>query len=175
VAIVPAGAAASLVLRRIRSGCRDVSRVHLARVTARGANSWTDTMGAMSSVQINGSSGGHTSSATALPGSLIFTAGAAPIDADGATVAPGDVTRQAHHCMANLKTALAEAGASLADVVKVTVYVAERLQADLYVAWEAVTEEFGDHKPAGTLLGVTVLAYDDQLVEIDAVAAIPAS
>jgi enamine deaminase RidA (YjgF/YER057c/UK114 family) len=106
---------------------------------------------------------------------LIFTAGAAPIDEDGATVAPGDVTRQAYQCMANLKIALAEAGGSLTDVVKVTVYVAERLQADLVVAWEAVTAEFGDHMPAGTLLGVTVLAYDDQLVEIEAVAAIPAS
>ena len=48
-------------------------------------------------------------------------------------------------------------------------HVAEHLQADLVVAWDAVTEAFGDHKPAGTLLGVTVLAYDDQLVEIDAV------
>jgi enamine deaminase RidA (YjgF/YER057c/UK114 family) len=175
VAIVPAGAAASRAAIKIRAGCRDVSRLQPAQVTARGAYLRTDTMGAMSSVQINGSSGGHTSSATALPGSLIFTAGAAPIDGDGVTVAPGDVTRQAHHCMTNLKAALAEAGASLTDVVKVTVYVAEQLQADLYVAWEAVTAEFGDHKPAGTLLGVTVLAYDDQLVEIDAVAAIPAS
>lgn len=77
--------------------------------------------------------------------------------------------------MANLRDALADAGADLTDVVKVTVYVAEKLQADLVVAWDAVTEEFGDHKPAGTLLGVTVLAYDDQLVEIEAVAVRPGS
>ncbi len=59
--------------------------------------------------------------------------------------------------MANLETALAEAGASLADVAKVTVFVAEHLQADLVVAWDAVTAAFGDHKPAGSLLGVSVL------------------
>ncbi|HEY9314594.1 RidA family protein [Williamsia sp.] len=127
----------------------------------------------MSPVQINGPENGHTRSATVAPGSLVFTAGAAPIDADGATVAPGDVSAQTRQCMANLKVALAETGASLADVAKVTVFVAEHLQADLVVAWDVVTAEFGDHKPAGSLLGVSVLAYDDQLVEIEAVAAIP--
>ncbi|SDU65264.1 RidA family protein [Gordonia westfalica] len=128
----------------------------------------------MSSVQINGPRDGHTRSATVAPGSLVFTAGAAPIDEQGVTVAPGNVCEQARQCMANLQTALAEAGASLDDVAKVTVFVAEHLQADLVVAWDAVTEAFGDHKPAGSLLGVSVLAYDDQLVEIEAVAAIPA-
>ncbi|ASR01573.1 MULTISPECIES: RidA family protein [Gordonia] len=127
----------------------------------------------MSSVQINGPLDGHTRSAAVAPGSLVFTAGAAPIDEQGATVAPGNVSEQARQCMVNLEAALAEAGASLSDVAKVTVFVAEHLQADLVVAWDAVTAAFGDHKPAGSLLGVSVLAYDDQLVEIEAVAAIP--
>lgn len=131
--------------------------------------------GAMSSVQINGDQGGHTRSATVPPGTLVFTAGAAPIDADGQTVHPGDVSRQARQCMINLQAALEEAGTGLGDVAKVTVFVAERLQVDLVVAWDAVTEAFGDHKPAGSLLGVSVLAYDDQLVEIEAVAVVPAS
>ncbi|GAA1909448.1 RidA family protein [Williamsia serinedens] len=117
--------------------------------------------------------GGWSHTATAAPGSVIFTAGAAPIDTDGATVAPGDVQAQARQCMANLEVALRDAGAALTDVAKVTVYVAEGLQADLVVAWDAVVEAFGDHKPVGTLLGVTVLAHDDQLVEIEAVAATP--
>jgi 2-iminobutanoate/2-iminopropanoate deaminase len=129
----------------------------------------------MSSVQINRPENSHTRSTTIAPGSLVFTAGAAPLDADGATVAPGNVSEQTRQCMANLELSLTEAGASLADVAKVTVYVAEHLQADLVVAWDVVTEVFGDHKPAGTLLGVSVLAYDDQLVEIEAVAAIPSS
>jgi enamine deaminase RidA (YjgF/YER057c/UK114 family) len=118
-------------------------------------------------------SGGWSHTAVAAPGSVIFTAGAAPIDADGETVAPGDVQGQARQCMVNLEVALRDAGASLSDVAKVTVYVAERLQADLVVAWDAVVEAFGEHKPVGTLLGVTVLAHDEQLVEVEAVAATP--
>ncbi|MBJ7288301.1 RidA family protein [Williamsia sp.] len=131
----------------------------------------------MSQLRLNGSEtlydGGFTYSATALPGSIIFTAGAAPTEADGSTFGPGDVQAQARQCMLNLTTILSEAGASLSDVAKVTVYVAEGLQADLSVAWDAVVEAFGAHKPAGTLIGVTVLAHDGQLVEIEAIAAIP--
>ncbi len=51
--------------------------------------------------------------AVAPPGSLIFTAGACPIDGDGVVTAPGDYVRQAEHAMANLVTALAAAGAGL--------------------------------------------------------------
>lgn len=39
-------------------------------------------------------------------------------------------------------------------------------------AWEVVRDAFGDHDPPNTLMGVTVLGYDDQLVEIEAVAAV---
>jgi hypothetical protein len=40
-------------------------------------------------------------------------------------------------------------------------------------AWEVVRDSFGDHDVPSTLMGVTVLGYKDQLVEIEAVAAIP--
>ncbi|MER7164822.1 RidA family protein [Micromonospora sp. NPDC000207] len=103
---------------------------------------------------------------------LVFTAGACPLDADGATVAPGDHAAQARQVMANLTTALAAAGAQLTDVVRTTVYVASSRQADLVTVWEVVRDAFGDHDPPSTLLGVTVLGYDDQLVEVEAVAAV---
>lgn len=74
--------------------------------------------------------------------------------------------------MRNLEVALRDAGAELSDVVKSTVYVASSRQADLVSAWEVVREAFGDHDPPSTLLGVTVLGYDDQLVEVEAVAAV---
>ena len=48
------------------------------------------------------------------PGSLIFTAGACPIDADGNVTAPGDYVRQAEHAMANLVAALSAADATSA-------------------------------------------------------------
>jgi hypothetical protein len=48
--------------------------------------------------------------------------------------------------------------------------VASAQQADLVAAWEVVEAAFGDHDAPSTLLGVTVLGYRDQLVEIEAVA-----
>jgi enamine deaminase RidA (YjgF/YER057c/UK114 family) len=103
---------------------------------------------------------------------LVFTAGACPLDADGRTVAPGDVAGQAEQVMANLQVALRAAGAELGDVVKSTVFVATQQQADLAAAWEVVRRWFGDHDAPSTLLGVAVLGYTGQLVEVEAVAAL---
>ncbi|MFG2048698.1 RidA family protein [Micromonospora sp. NPDC048935] len=103
---------------------------------------------------------------------LVFTAGACPLDAEGRTVAPGDHAAQARQVLANLQTALAAAGATRTDVVKTTVYVSSSRQADLVTVWEVVRDFFGDHDPPSTLLGVTVLGYPDQLVEVEAVAAV---
>jgi enamine deaminase RidA (YjgF/YER057c/UK114 family) len=104
------------------------------------------------------------------PGRMVFTAGACPLDADGATVAPGDVAGQARQVMANLVTALEAAGAALTDVLKTTVYVATTDRTDLRTAWDVVRAAFGDHPAPSTLVGVTVLGYPDQLVEVEAVA-----
>ncbi|AXK36808.1 RidA family protein [Streptomyces armeniacus] len=114
-------------------------------------------------------------SAVTAPTRTVFTAGACPLDADGATVAVGDYPGQARQAMANLVTALDGAGAALTDVAKTTVYVASQRQADLVEAWEVVRDGFGDHDPPSTLLGVAVLGYEDQLVEIEAIATTPAT
>jgi enamine deaminase RidA (YjgF/YER057c/UK114 family) len=103
-------------------------------------------------------------------GSLVFTAGACPLDDEGDVVGVGDVRAQASLAVANLGVALAEAGATLADVLKTTVFVASAERADLVAAWEVVETAFGDHDAPSTLLGVTMLGYPDQLVEIEAVA-----
>jgi enamine deaminase RidA (YjgF/YER057c/UK114 family) len=103
-------------------------------------------------------------------GSLVFTAGACPLDDKGDVVGVGDVRAQASLAVANLGVALAEAGATLADVLKTTVFVASAERADLVAAWEVVETAFGDHDAPSTLLGVTMLGYPDQLVEIEAVA-----
>ena len=104
------------------------------------------------------------------PGRMTFTAGACPLDADGATVAIGDVAGQTRQVMANLVAALDGAGAGLTDVLKTTVYVATTERSDLVAAWDVVREAFGDHDAPSTLVGVTVLGYPDQLVEVEAVA-----
>ena len=85
---------------------------------------------------------------------------------------PGDVVGQAEHAMANLVTALLAAGADLSDVVKTTVYVASPRRGDLADAWDVVRNRFGDHDAPSTLLGVAVLGYPDQLVEVEAIAAL---
>ena len=103
---------------------------------------------------------------------LVFTAGACPLDTAGNTVAIGDVEGQAEQVMANLEVALREAGVELRDVVKSTVYVATQRQEDLLAAWEVVRRWFGDHDAPSTLLGVSVLGYNDQLVEVEAIAAL---
>jgi enamine deaminase RidA (YjgF/YER057c/UK114 family) len=110
---------------------------------------------------------------TAPPGSrLLFLAGACPLDAVGDTVAPGDPEAQARCVVDNLVQALADAGATLADVLYTRVMVASDQQDDLVRVWRVVREAFGEHDVPSTLTGVTVLGYDDQLVEVEAVAAL---
>ncbi|MDA4892370.1 Rid family hydrolase [Streptomyces sp. MS2A] len=103
---------------------------------------------------------------------LIFLAGACPLEDDGSTAAVGDYAGQAARCVETLRRALADAGASMTDVISTRVLVASTSQADLVAAWEVVRDAFGAHDVPSTLMGVTVLGYDDQLVEIEAVAAV---
>lgn len=103
---------------------------------------------------------------------FVFLAGACPLDADGRTEAIGDVAAQSAACLRNLRIALEAAGAGLADVVFLRVLVASTSRTDLAVAWQVVREVFGEHDVPGTLQGVTVLGWPDQLVEIEAVAAV---
>lgn len=103
---------------------------------------------------------------------LIFLAGACPLNTDGTTAAVGDYAGQAAKCLETLHGALAAAGAELTDIISTRVLVASTQQADLVTAWEVVRDGFGDHDVPSTLMGVTVLGYDDQLVEIEAIAAV---
>jgi enamine deaminase RidA (YjgF/YER057c/UK114 family) len=108
--------------------------------------------------------------AIAPPGSTIFTAGASPLDENGDVVA-GGIAGQTRQALDNLVVALDAAGCELQDVVKTTVYVATTDDADLVAAWRFVEEAFGTRGPPSTLLGVSVLGWPGQLVEIEAVAA----
>ncbi|WP_435812516.1 RidA family protein [Streptomyces smyrnaeus] len=103
---------------------------------------------------------------------LIFLAGACPLAADGTVTPVGDYAGQAARAVENLRTALGEAGADLGDLISTRVLVATARQEDLVSAWEVYRDAMGDHAVPSTLLGVTVLGYTDQLVEIEAVAAV---
>ncbi|WP_372447886.1 RidA family protein [Streptomyces smyrnaeus] len=111
--------------------------------------------------------------ATAPPDArLIFLAGACPLAADGTVTPVGDYAGQAARAVENLRTALGAAGADLGDLISTRVLVATARQEDLGIAWEVYRDAMGDHAVPSTLLGVTVLGYTDQLVEIEAVAAV---
>ena len=103
---------------------------------------------------------------------LVFLAGACPLDKDGSVVGTGDYAAQAAKAIENMRTALAAAGAAIEDVISTRVLVAATERADLVTAWQVVRDSFGDHDVPSTLLGVTVLGYPGQLVEIEAVAAL---
>ena len=101
---------------------------------------------------------------------LVFAAGACPLDAEGRTVGAGDLEAQSALAAENLLEALAEAGATRDDLLKTTVYVVAESRADLVRVWTVVSERLG--RAPSTLLGVSFLGYPEQLVEIEAVAAV---
>jgi enamine deaminase RidA (YjgF/YER057c/UK114 family) len=103
---------------------------------------------------------------------ILFLAGACPLTKEGIVPDSSDVEMQANLCVENLKEAMKECGASLEDIVYTRVLVATQNQKDLVTAWETIRKEFGDHDVPSTLSGVTVLGYRNQLVEIEAVAAV---
>lgn len=104
-------------------------------------------------------------------GRLVFVSGCAPTDERGRLVGARDVVAQARQVHDNLERCLAAAGATFADVCKVTVFltdVDEREQVNT-----VRKEYFGAHRPASTLVEVSRLALPDMRVEIEAIAILP--
>jgi enamine deaminase RidA (YjgF/YER057c/UK114 family) len=101
---------------------------------------------------------------------FVYVSGTTATDETGAAVGIGDVAAQTDYIIRKIERALAEAGATLADVVRTRVYV---LDAD---DWEAVGRVhghyFGPTRPANTLVEVSRLVGDEYLVEIEADAVI---
>jgi enamine deaminase RidA (YjgF/YER057c/UK114 family) len=105
-------------------------------------------------------------------GTLLFTAGACPLDSGGNVVGIGNAEEQAGVALDNLVTALSRYGAGVEDLVKTTVYVVGGRR-DLVAVWNVVAAGIAPNRPPSTLLGVTLLGYADQLVEIEGIAAVP--
>ncbi len=101
-------------------------------------------------------------------GRLIHVAGQIPWDADGQTVAKGDVAGQTRQVFANIATVLAEAGATLDDVIKITVFSADIRYRDEIN--RVRSETFTPPYPASTQVAVAALVDPEWLVEIEAVA-----
>jgi enamine deaminase RidA (YjgF/YER057c/UK114 family) len=102
---------------------------------------------------------------------LVHTAGAVPLDRNGELVGHDDYEAQARQVLVNLVVALELAGATPADVVKTTVYVVPDEGGGLARVWDVVRSSELAGAPS-TLLGVQLLGYTGQLVEIEAVAVV---
>lgn len=103
----------------------------------------------------------------------IYTAGQVSVDERGALVGAGDLAAQTTQAMHNVGLALAAAGATYADIVKITTYVVNYRPEYRTVIGTARAPFFaGKTPPSSTLVGVSALALPEWLVEIEAVAVI---
>jgi reactive intermediate/imine deaminase len=100
-------------------------------------------------------------------GDLLFISGVPPTDAAGRVVGGDDVAAQARQVFVNMKRVLDAAGASFADILKVTVYLTD--VNDRGKINPVRQEFFGAARPASTLIGVSELAIPGMKVEIEAV------
>lgn len=99
---------------------------------------------------------------------LFYSSGQIPLTPAGELV-EGTIEEQAHQVFANLKAVLAEAGSSLSQVIKTTVFIKD--MNDFAVLNEVYASYFGDHKPARSTVEVARLPKDAK-VEIEVIASI---
>jgi 2-iminobutanoate/2-iminopropanoate deaminase len=99
---------------------------------------------------------------------MFYSSGQIPLTAEGDMV-EGSITEQTHQVFANLKAVLEEAGSSLQQVVKTTVFIKD--MNDFVTFNEIYGQHFGDHKPARSTVEVARLPKDAQ-VEIEVIAVI---
>jgi len=99
---------------------------------------------------------------------LLFISGQVPVDAQGELVGRGDFRAQAHQVFRNLQANLEAAGATWADVVKLTVLLTD--MADFPIFNEVRQEYLQPPFPTATTAAVSALVSPDWLVEIEAVA-----
>jgi len=104
-------------------------------------------------------------------GRTVCISGQVAVDESGALVGAGDLGAQTTQVMRNLKVALESAGATFADVVKITTYVVGYAPEMRPVIAAARAPHFPEGKPpASTLVGVQALAAPGWLIEIEAIA-----
>lgn len=100
-------------------------------------------------------------------GNLVFSSGQLPINPETKEMLTGDIQEQTRLSLENVKAVLAAGGASLEDVVKVTVFVTDIGKFSLIN--EVYGEYFSNHKPARSLVEVSKLPLNGE-IEIEAIA-----
>ncbi len=109
---------------------------------------------------------GPYSQATAV-GGFLFTSGQIPLDPKTMQVVEGDIVAQAELVMSNLTAVLGNAGASWAEVVKTTIFLAD--MADFAKVNEVYAKHIGGSRPARSTVAVAGLPRGVR-VEIECVA-----
>lgn len=99
-------------------------------------------------------------------GEWVFVSGTTGYDYKAMTLADG-VVAQCRQALKNIEAALKEAGASMADVVRVTYILPDR--ADFQPCWPVLKEYFGDVRPAATMIQAGLLS-PDMKIEIEVTA-----
>ncbi|WP_433471769.1 RidA family protein [Spirillospora sp. CA-142024] len=109
-----------------------------------------------------------------LPGRLVVLSGQIALDAAGNLVGPGDLEAQTRQVFANLEAALTAAGARWEHVVRLGYFLRDAGGVGVV---RAVRAEFvpAHVSPAASLIEVSRLVRDDLLVEIEALAVVPAA
>lgn len=102
-------------------------------------------------------------------GNIIFTSGQLPIIPETGELISDDIKKATKQSIENVKEILTEAGATLEDVVKVTIFVKD--MADFAQVNEVYGEYFSKHKPARSCVEVAKLPKDGR-IEIEAIAII---
>jgi enamine deaminase RidA (YjgF/YER057c/UK114 family) len=103
---------------------------------------------------------------------LVIVSGLTARDGEGRTVAPGDPGGQVDHILGVIDAILTKAGGGIEDTIKLTVYVADRSYAA--AVGKARARWFTTAPPPASTMVQAALMSDDQLVEIEAIAALPA-
>jgi 2-iminobutanoate/2-iminopropanoate deaminase len=102
-------------------------------------------------------------------GNLLYTAGQIPLDPATMKLVEGDIAAQTARVLENLEAILRGAGATLADVVKTTVFLAD--MKDFAAMNEIYAARFGAHRPARSTVQVAALPAGAR-IEIEVVAAL---
>ncbi|MEZ6017858.1 MAG: RidA family protein [Planctomycetota bacterium] len=99
-------------------------------------------------------------------GRWVFVSGTTGYDYESMTIVD-DVVGQARQCLVNIEAALAQAGASFADVVRVTYILPDPSQFE--ACWPTLRAAFGEVRPAATMLSAK-LVNPRILIEIEVTA-----
>lgn len=116
---------------------------------------------------------GFSHAAVQTSGKTVHLAGQVAWDKDCKIVGGDDLAAQTRQTLTNIKTVIEAAGGTIADIVRLRIYVVNHSPDKLGVVLPEVGAFFGDvTPPPNTFLGVQALALPDFLIEIEATAAI---